>query len=127
MCVGFSSGGPAVLGRMFAKLVSFEETRQRCSMKLNHLNLTVADVLATYRFLEKYFGLKQYGSLAPSETMSFMSDDNGLVLALFRQKNGEASYLPGFHIGFVQESEERVYEINARLRGDGYKVPKPAR
>jgi lactoylglutathione lyase len=96
-------------------------------MKLNHLNLTVTDVLETYRFLEKYFGLKQYGTLAPSKAMGFMSDDNGLVLALFRGKDGKVSYPPGFHVGFVQESEVRVNEINARLQEDGFKVPKPAR
>lgn len=96
-------------------------------MKLNHLNLTVTDVLETYRFLEKYFGLKQYGALAPNKAMGFMSDDNGLVLALFRGKDDKVSYPPGFHIGFVQESEERVNEINARLQEDGFKVPKPAR
>ncbi len=97
-------------------------------MKLNHLNLTVSDVLARHRFLEKHFGLKDYGSLEPSEAMSFLSDDNGMVLALFRAAKGaEVKYPAGFHIGFVQESEERVNQINDRLREDGFKVPKPAR
>src|SRR5690348_8833004 len=96
-------------------------------MKLNHLNLTVSDVLATHSFLVKHFGFKDYGPLAPSEAMSFLSDDNGLVLALFRGRDGKVSYPPGFHIGFVQESEERVNQINNRLREDGFKVPKPAR
>ncbi len=97
-------------------------------MKLNHLNLTVNDVLATYRFLEKYFGLKNYGELAPSEAMGFLSDDDGMVLALFRgAKGAEVKYPAGFHVGFIQESEERVNEINQRLRDDGYAVAKPSR
>jgi len=97
-------------------------------MKLNHLNLTVSDVLATHRFLEKHFGLKDYGRLKPSEAMSFLSDDDGMVVALFRAARGTAvKYPPGFHIGFVQGSEERVNQINERLREDGFKVPKPAR
>ena len=95
-------------------------------MKLNHLNLTVSNVLETYRFLEKYFGLKGLGG-EPREAMGFLSDDNGLVLALFRGKDGKVSYPPGFHIGFIQESEERVNQINERLREDGINVPKPAR
>ena len=33
----------------------------------------------------------------------------------------------GFHIGFIQDSEEDVNQINQRLRDDGYQVPKPAR
>jgi len=97
-------------------------------MKLNHLNLTVTDVLETHRLLEKHFGLKDYGALAPSPAMSFLHDDNGLVLALFRSAPGVAvKYPAGFHVGFVQESEERVNQINQRLRDDGYKVGKPRR
>jgi lactoylglutathione lyase len=97
-------------------------------VKLNHLNLTVSNVLEAHHFLEKHFGLKSFGSLPPREAMSFLSDDNGMVLALFRGAKGtEVKYPPGFHIGFVQESEERVNEINQRLREDGYEVAKPSR
>ena len=93
-------------------------------MKLNHLNLTVSNVPETHRFLEKYFGLKSYRGTEPREAMSFLSDDNGMVLALFRvAKGAELKYPAGFHIGFIQESEERVNEINQRLREDGYEVP----
>jgi lactoylglutathione lyase len=97
-------------------------------MKLNHLNLTVSDVLEAHRFLQKYFGLKNYGAVEPSEAMGFLSDDNGMVLALFRAANGtEVKYPAGFHIGFIQESEERVNQINQRLREDGYQVARPSR
>src|ERR1051326_6188709 len=96
-------------------------------MKLNHLNLTVTDVLATHKFLLRHSGFRDYGPLAPSEAMAFLSDDNGLVLALFRGKDGKVSYPPGFHVGFLQESEERVNQINHQLREDGIKVPQPAR
>ena len=97
-------------------------------MKLNHLNLTVSDVLETHRFLQKYFGLKNYGTLEPSEAMSFLTDDNGMVLSLFRVAKGtELKYPASFHIGFIQESEQQVNEINQRLRDVGYDVAKPAR
>ena len=97
-------------------------------MKLNHLNLTVSNVPETHRFLEKYFGLKSIAGTKPSEAVGFMSDDNGLILALFRvAKGAELKYPPGFHIGFIQESDERVDEINQRLHDDGYDVPKPSR
>ena len=60
--------------------------------------------------------------------MGFLSDDKGLVLALFRTAKGtELKYPPGFHIGFIQGSEEQVNQINQRLREDGFQVPKPAR
>jgi lactoylglutathione lyase len=92
-------------------------------MKLNHLNLTVSNVLEAHRFLEKHFGLKTVNGFEPRETMSFMSDEHGMLLALFRAK---ATYPAGFHIGFMQESEDQVNQINQRLRDDGYQVPKPA-
>ena len=97
-------------------------------MKLNHLNLTVTNVLETHSFLQKYFGFKSYGALKASEAMAFLSDDNGMVLALFRGgKDGEVKYPAGFHIGFIQQSEEQVNQINQNLRDDGYDVPKPSR
>jgi catechol 2,3-dioxygenase-like lactoylglutathione lyase family enzyme len=95
---------------------------------LNHLNLTVSNVPDAHNFLEKYFGLKGYNGMKPREGMSFMSDDSGMLLALFRAASGtEAKYPAEFHIGFIQDSEDEVNQINQRLRDDGYKVPKPAR
>lgn len=97
-------------------------------MKLNHLNLTVTNVPDAHHFLEKYFGLRGYNGMEPKEGMSFMSDDDGMLLSLFRAVKGtQATYPAGFHIGFIQETEEHVDRINQRLRDDGYQVPKPAR
>ncbi len=96
-------------------------------MKLNHLNLTVTTVPETHKFLEKYFGLK---SMSGNNNMAFLSDDNGLVLTLTSMKVGketEVRYPVTFHVGFIQESEERVNEINKRLKDDGFDVPPPSR
>ncbi len=96
-------------------------------MKLNHLNLTVTDVVETHAFFEKYFGLRSMGC---NKNMGFLSDDNGAVLALTSMKvakETEVKYPGGFHIGFIQESEERVNEINQRLREDGFDVEPPAK
>ncbi len=96
-------------------------------MKLNHINLTVTDVPATQAFLEKYFGLRNGGG---NSTIAFLTDDNGMVLTLTSAKVGretEVRYPATFHVGFIQEDEERVNEINLRLREDGYEVPPPGR
>ncbi|HVY69664.1 MAG TPA: VOC family protein [Verrucomicrobiae bacterium] len=96
-------------------------------MKLNHLNLTVTDVLQTREFLEKYFGLTHGGG---NQNIGFLRDENGMVLTLTSAKLGgetEVRYPVTFHIGFIQESEERVNEINARLKADGFDVPPPSR
>lgn len=92
-------------------------------MKLNHLNLTVTDVPAAADFLEKYFGLRKL----PGGKKSFLAlmDDSGLVLTLM--KAGNVTYPGTFHIGFAQESEERVNEIYQRLKDDGFDVNPPQR
>lgn len=96
-------------------------------MKLNHLNLTVANVPEAHQFLEKYFGLR---SLSTNNNMAFLSDDNGLLLSLTSMKMGketEVRYPASFHVGFMQESEARVNEINQRLKEDGFDVPPPSK
>ena len=96
-------------------------------MKLNHLNLTVTDVPATRELLERYFGLRIMGG---NDNLALLSDDNGLVLTLTSMKFGnetEVRYPATFHIGFAQENQERVNEINRRLREDGFEVPPPSR
>jgi len=98
-------------------------------MKLNHLNLTVTKPAETAAFLIKYFGLtSRTGEIPENASMAFLSDDNGMVLSMIRGKRDvEIAYPATFHIGFIQESEERVNEINQRLQADGYDVPPPSR
>ena len=91
-------------------------------MKLNHINLTVTDVPGTVQFLEKYFGLQSQGG---DNKFAVLFDDDGLVLTLI--KAGQVKYPNTFHIGFGQESEERVNEINQRLKDDGFDVEPPQR
>ena len=93
-------------------------------MNLNHLNLTVTKPLETREFLVKYFGLKP--AARGNEHIAFLSDDNGMVISLTNVKLGGESgvkYPANFHIGFGQESKERVNEINQRLKADGFDVP----
>jgi lactoylglutathione lyase len=97
-------------------------------MKLNHLNLTVTDAAETAQFLENYFGLRRMEGVDPKTTFAMLRDDGGMVLTLIRASRDTAVEYPAtFHIGFIQESEERVNEINQRLQEDGYTVPPPAR
>jgi catechol-2,3-dioxygenase len=96
-------------------------------MKLNHINLTVTNVPETHQFLQKYFGLHDKGG---NNNIAFLSDDDGLFLSLTSMtigKESEVKYPVLFHIGFGQESEERVNEINRRLKEDGFDVPPPSR
>jgi lactoylglutathione lyase len=91
-------------------------------MALNHLNLTVTDVLATKAFLEKYFDF--HAVMEGNEKMTFLSDGS-MMLSMF--KSTDVSYPKDFHIGFLQETEEQVSQINQRLKDDGFDVPEPKR
>src|SRR5690242_6508498 len=96
-------------------------------MNLNHLNLTVTDVPQARKFLEKYFGMRNMGG---NNNIAFLTDENRMVLSLTSMKVGgesEVRYPASFHIGFAQVSEERVNEINKRLKDDGFDVPPPSR
>src|SRR5438132_13724613 len=92
-------------------------------MRLNHINLSVTDVEAAKSFLMTYFGLKDMGS--SNRNMAFLRDDGGLVLSMFKGK--DVKYPGTFHIGFIQESEEKVNEIHQRLIADGFDAPPPQR
>lgn len=92
-------------------------------MKLNHINLTVTDVNAAREFLEKYFYLQTKST--HSDSFAVLIDEDGLLLALM--KGAQVNYPKSFHIGFEQESEDRVNEINQRLRDDGFDVKPPKR
>ena len=108
-------------------------------MTLNHLNLTVADPSETSAFLAKHFGLLPRGG---NLGVQMLNDDNGMVLTLIKARRddfhdadaegagkpagGQVKYPSSFHIGFIQPSQERVNEINQRLKDDGFKVDAPA-
>jgi lactoylglutathione lyase len=92
-------------------------------LRLNHVNLTVTDVRAAARFLEKYFGLEARGGNAG---MAFLTDEDGFVLTLMKARRADPPAYPStFHIGFFIEGEDRVDDINRRLRDDGFDVAAP--
>ncbi|GIP22643.1 MULTISPECIES: VOC family protein [Paenibacillus] len=90
-------------------------------MILNHLNLTVTDVTAAKDFLVKYFGLRCLNTRG--NAFALLNDDNQIILTLM--KGSEVHYPETFHIGFTQESEAVVDQINQRLKEDGYDVNPP--
>lgn len=91
-------------------------------MKLNHLNLTVTDVAATRKIFETYFGFTGSREVG-NEKFALLFGEDGFILNLMR--GAQVSYPETFHVGFVQESEERVNEINRQLKEDGFDVDPP--
>ncbi|MDR3634842.1 MAG: VOC family protein [Isosphaeraceae bacterium] len=91
-------------------------------MRLNHVNLTVPDVRRTREFFETYFGLQCVAEKG-RDALAVLVDESGCVLTLNNfEKATEVEYPGAFHIGFMQESRERVDEIHDRLKSDGFDV-----
>lgn len=95
-------------------------------MKLNHINLTVSDVPAASKFLQKYFGCRSIDETEPDHKFAALFDDDGMVITLMTGgKVTEVKYPRTFHIGFAQETKARVNEIYQQLKDDGFDVAPP--
>ncbi len=95
-------------------------------MQPNHLNLAVPDVLETRKFFESYFGFRDIEGVRPTKLIAVMTDDSGFILTFSNfTKTTEVQYPEGFHVGFIQESPERVNEINKTLKDAGFDVEAP--
>jgi len=89
-------------------------------MKLNHTNLTVADVETTADFLQEYFELDKRGG---GPAITILSDETGTVLTLMQGREGEEiEYPSSFHIGFFVDNESLVDEKHRQLKENGYDV-----
>jgi lactoylglutathione lyase len=94
-------------------------------MKLNHLNLTVPEVSRTREFFETYFGFRCVVERG-RDALAVMVDESGFVFTLSNfEKATEVEYPGVFHIGFMQESRERVDEMYQRLNSAGIAVEPP--
>ena len=95
-------------------------------MKLDHINLTVTDVQAAKNVLETYFGMKDLSGDSGRKNFVALMDSDGLVLTLMTAgRTKEVKYPETFHIGFNQESKEKVNEMYQRLKDDGFDVQPP--
>lgn len=94
-------------------------------MRLNHVNLTVPDVSRTREFFETYFGFRCITAKG-RDSLAVLIDESGFIFTLSNFEKATAVEYPGaFHVGFMQESRERVNEIHERLKADGFEVGTP--
>ncbi|TSA86104.1 VOC family protein [Deinococcus detaillensis] len=92
-------------------------------MKLNHINLGVTDVPAAVEIFELFFGLKQAEGMPRNDNMTFLHDDDGSLISVFKSK--DVSYPKVFHIGFLQDTPEQVRAVHAQLTAGGHQVQAP--
>ena len=84
-------------------------------MRLNHLQLMVADVEAAAAFLTRYFGLK--AQPGEDEDRITLTDESGTALILVEGQ--DHAYPKSFRLGFVQPDQAAVAALWQRLEQDG--------
>lgn len=78
-------------------------------MKFNHINLPVDDVSRAFDFFETHFGFRPVESFPKNDNMAFLRGEDDFVLSLMNlQDDSEVNYPGMFHIGFIQESKEKL-------------------
>ena len=83
-------------------------------MKLNHIDLPVADISAARQFFEAHFDMRCI--FAREDGLTVLLDEDGLALTLSALPPSEAMKYPtGFHIGFNLDHEHELYEVHERL------------
>jgi len=95
-------------------------------MRMNHAQLAVSEVAANRAFFETYFGLRCIADRG--NTLAVMADDGSVLAFNNFKKAAEVAYPDNyldFHIGFGQESRERVNEIHASLKAGGFDPQEP--
>jgi len=87
-------------------------------VKLNHLDLQVADVQRSVLLFEQLLGLRLDSSRA-SPALAILSDGAGFTLVLQRRKNEADAYADGFHLGFLLDDVEAVRSFHGRAKESG--------
>ena len=83
-------------------------------MKLNHIALSVTNVIQSKEFFETFFG---FNCLTLKPSIAILKDSQGLVFVLHKSKNEEnIEYPEDFHIGFLLDSAEEVRQIYKKLK-----------
>ena len=90
-------------------------------MKLNHLDLSVADVPQTRDFLIEHF---DFTCVTDRGEMSVLRDSDGFMLVLTKlQSDDPPNYPARFHIGFILGDIKEVEHKYEQLKNNGVELP----
>src|SRR5882724_10539491 len=93
-------------------------------MKLNHIDLPVADIAAARLFFETHFELRCI--FTREHELTVLLDEDSLALTLSLLPQGETlKYPTGFHIGFNLDNEDELFELHGRIVAAGVPVVRP--
>jgi catechol 2,3-dioxygenase-like lactoylglutathione lyase family enzyme len=87
-------------------------------MKLNHLDLQVADVPRSVGLFENLLGFHLESNRA-SPALAILTDGHGFTLVLQRRKNDTDAYQDSFHFGFLVDDVAAVRAFHLKAREGG--------
>ncbi len=90
-------------------------------MKLNHINLVVSNIPDAIHFFETFFNFK-CTDVKGDNIIAILKGPEDFTLVIMTDKNNDAVYPNAFHIGFMQETTEKVDEIYYQLKNAGIPV-----
>jgi hypothetical protein len=97
-------------------------------MKLNHTNLCTSDVTALCTIFTRHFG---FVALQTSTEFAMLSGIDGFSLVLTKIDENSSQMYPNsqmvnlqvnFHVGFVVDSQQEVYDKHKELNDAGYNL-----
>jgi lactoylglutathione lyase len=91
-------------------------------MRIDHINLTVTDVVEVSTFLKKHFGYTDAFEDNNAD-ISVLGDGHGMHINLMRGR--KPTYPRAFHIGFDAQTEADVNAVYERLTRDGLAIKPP--
>jgi len=93
-------------------------------MKLNHLNLPVADVNIAREFFCNYLGFISVDEKL-NDTLSILRNTDNFTLVLMNNKlneKGNSTYPDAFHFGFFVNNEAEVNAFYQKLQAGGVQL-----
>ena len=87
-------------------------------MKLNHINLVVADITKAIYLFETYFNFKCI-EVKGENIIAVLKGEDDFTLVIMTGKEGNVTYPEAFHIGFILNDEGKVITIYQQLKEDG--------
>jgi catechol 2,3-dioxygenase-like lactoylglutathione lyase family enzyme len=90
-------------------------------MKLNHINLVVANVEVAVKFFEQYFSFKCI-EVKGDNIIAVLKNADDFTLVIMANKSDSIIYPDAFHIGFMLDNKEEVITTYKQLKTDGIEV-----
>ncbi|MBC9934518.1 VOC family protein [Chitinophaga qingshengii] len=94
-------------------------------MVINHLNLTVSNILEASQFFQTYLGFKA-ADTKPNDSLAVLNGPDDFLLVLMHNRfneSGLSAYPDAFHIGFYLPDQAAVHHTWQQLHEGGIPLP----